>query len=89
MWGSGLELTVYSDADYADESNDMRSVSRTIVILEGAAVSGASITSRCVTLSTTEEKYVALGEGVKKALFTGTVLSSIYPELSGSCVRFF
>ena len=33
--------------------------------------------------------YVALGEGVKEALFTGAVLSLYCPELSGSCVRVF
>ena len=33
--------------------------------------------------------YAALGEGVKKALFTGAVLSFVCPELSGSCVRVF
>ena len=38
-------------------------------------------------MSTAEAEYVALGEGVKKAFFTGTVLSFICPELSGSCVR--
>ena len=86
---SGLELTAYSDADHADESNDMRSISGPVVTLGGAAVSGASTTQRCVTLSTTEAEYVTPGEGVKEALFTGTVLSLICPKLSGSCVRVF
>ena len=29
--GSGLDLTAYSDADYADKSNDRRSVSGTVI----------------------------------------------------------
>ena len=33
--------------------------------------------------------YVALGEVVKEALFTGAVLSFVRPELSGSCVQVF
>ena len=33
--------------------------------------------------------YVALGERVNKALFTGAVLPFVWPELSGSCVRVF
>ena len=38
---------------------------------------------------TIEAEYVALGEAVKQALFTGAVFSLICPELSGSCVRVF
>ena len=53
--GSGLDLTAYSDADYADKSNDRRSVSGTVITLEGAAVSWASSTKRCVALSLAEE----------------------------------
>ena len=63
--GSGLDLTAYSDADYADKSNDRRSVSGTVLTLGGAAVSWASSTQMCVALSTTKAENVALGEGVK------------------------
>ena len=87
--GSGLDLTAYSDADYADKSNDWRSASGTVIILGGAAVSWASSTQRCVTLSTAEAEYVVMGEGVKEALFTGAVLYFICPELTGSCVQVF
>ena len=38
-----MELTVDIDADYVDESNDRRSVSGTVVILEGAASGGQVI----------------------------------------------
>ena len=44
--GSGLDLTAYSDAVYADKSNGRRSVSETAITLGGAAVSWASITRR-------------------------------------------
>ena len=87
--GSGLHLAAYSDADYVDKSDDRRSVPGTVITLGGAAVSWASSTQRCVTLSTAEAEYVALGEGVKEALLTGAVLSFICPELTGSCVRVF
>ena len=63
--GSRLDLTAYSDADYADKSNHRRSVSGTAITLGGAAVSRASSTQRCGTLSTAEAEYVVLGEGVK------------------------
>ena len=44
--GLGLDLSAYSDADYADKSNDRRSVSGTVITLGGAAVSWASSTKR-------------------------------------------
>ena len=87
--GSGLDLTAYGDADYADNSNDRRSVSGSVITLGGAAVSWASSTRRRVTLSTAEAEHVALGEGVKETLFTGAALSFICPQLSGPCVRVF
>ena len=62
-------------------------MSGTVITLGGAAVSLASSSQKCVLLSTAEAEYVALGEGVQEALFTGAVLSFICPELSGSCVR--
>ena len=44
MGGLGLELTMCSDGDYVDKSNDRRSVSGTAVTLGGAPVSCASTT---------------------------------------------
>ena len=80
VWGSGLDLTAYSDAD---SPNDRRSVSGTVVTLGGAAVIWASNTLGYITLPTAEAEHVVLGEGVKEALFMGAVLSFICPELSG------
>ena len=76
--GLGVDLTTYSDAGHADKSKDKRSVSGTVITLGGTAVSWASSTQRCVTLSRAEAEYVALGEGVKEALFTGAKLSFIW-----------
>ena len=87
--GSALDLTAHSDAVYADKPNARRSVSGTLITLGGAAVSWASSTQMWVTLSTAKAEYVALGEGVREALFTGAVLSFICPELPGACVRVF
>ena len=50
--GLGLDLTAYSDTDYADESNGRRSVSGAVITVGGAAVTWASSTQRCVTLPT-------------------------------------
>ena len=64
-------------------------MSGTAITLRGAAVRWASSIPRCVTLSTAQAEYVALGERVMEALFTGAVLPFICPELTGSRVRVF
>ena len=85
--GSGLELAVYADADYAEKENDRRSVSGIAVTLGGTAVSHASKTQRVVSLSTSEAEYIAAGDGVKEALFVRAVLSFIAPETSGASIK--
>ena len=85
--GSGLSLNVYADADYASKENDRRSVSGIAVTLGGTVVSHTSKTQRVVSLSTSEAKYIAAGEGVKEALFVRAVLSFIAPETSGASIK--
>ena len=79
VWGSGVDLAAFSDADSADKSNDRRSMSETLVTLRGSAVSWASSTQRCVTLSTAYTNYVALGERVNWGLCYGRSLT-VYPS---------
>ena len=67
--GSGLNLSVFADANYAEKADDRRSVSGVAVTLGNSVVSWVSSTQEIVTLSTTEAEYVALGDGVKEALF--------------------
>ena len=59
--GSGLDMNAYSDADYANKSNDRRSVSGAVITLGGAAVSWASSAQRCVTLSTAKSRACSPG----------------------------
>ncbi|CAB1110037.1 unnamed protein product [Ectocarpus sp. CCAP 1310/34] len=59
----------YADADFASKAADSRSVSGGIVTCGGGAASWFSRTQKCVTLSTTEAEYVALGDVVKEIFF--------------------
>ena len=54
VWGSGLRLELYADADYADKANKRRSVSGIAVTLGDTVVSYASKTQHVVSLSTSE-----------------------------------
>ena len=85
--GSGLSLNVYADADYASKENDRRSVSGIAVTLGGTVVSHTSKTQCVVSLSISEEEYIAAGEGVKEALFVRAFLSFIVRETSGASIK--
>ena len=81
-WGSGLEISVFADANYAEKADDLRSVSGVKVTVGKSYVSWFSSTQKIATFSTTEAEYVALGDGVKEALFVKGVLSLIIPSIS-------
>ena len=67
-WGSGLEISVFADANYVETADDRRSASRVAVTVGKSSVSWLRSTQKIVTLSNTEAEYVALGDGFKEAL---------------------
>ena len=85
----GLEISVFADANYAEKADDRRSVFGVAVTVRKPSVSWFSSTQKIVTLSTTEVEYVALGDGVKEALFVKGVLSFIIPSISENCIKVF
>ena len=65
----GIVLEVFADEDYASKATGRRSVSGGAIVCGGACVFWFSRTHKCVTLSTSEAEYVALGNAVKELLF--------------------
>ena len=55
---TSLKLCVYADADYAAASNDRRSVSDVVVILEDTTIDWKSSTQNCVTTTSCKAEYV-------------------------------
>ena len=84
---SGLNLSVFADANNTETADDRRSVSGVAVTLGNSGLSWISSTQKIVTLLTAEAEYVALGDEVEEALFSKSVLSSIVPSLSESCIE--
>ncbi|CAB1116924.1 unnamed protein product [Ectocarpus sp. CCAP 1310/34] len=82
----GLSLQGYADADFASKAADRRSVSGGIVTCGGGAVSWFSRTQKCVTLSTTEAEYVALGDVVKEILFLRQIWRFMLPQVGMPCI---
>ena len=80
--GPDFTLSVYTDANFAEGADDRRSVSEVVVTVGSATVSWLISTQKIVTLSTTEAECVALGDGVKEALFAKGVASFLVPSLT-------
>ncbi|CAB1107109.1 unnamed protein product [Ectocarpus sp. CCAP 1310/34] len=82
----GLSLQGYADADFASKAADRRSVSGEIVACGAGAVSWFSRTQKCVTLSTTEAEYVALGDEVKEILLLRQIWRFMLPQVDMPCI---
>ena len=78
--GSGLRPIVYTDASYADEVVDRRSVSGVAVVLGGATVTHASKGQKITATSSTEAEYISAAEGLKDGLFVHSILAFVAPE---------
>lgn len=66
--GGGRCLGAFVDSDFASRATDRRSVSEGVVMCAGASISFLSRTQKSVSLSSTEAKYVAMGDGLKQAI---------------------
>ena len=78
---------MYADADYANKDNDRRSVSGIAVTFGCTVVSHASRTRRVVSVSISEEEYIAAGDGVKEGLSMHAALYFIAPETCGASIK--
>ena len=75
-----FSLEVFANADYASKATDRRSISGGLIMCGGASVCWFSRTQKCVTVSTSEAKYVALGDAVKELLFLRQVWRFMLPS---------
>lgn len=85
--GARLDLTACADSLFARDDTDRRFVSKRIVVCVLGAVAWLSRTQRCVTLSTSEADYVAIGYCVKEAPFVRGVLMFLLPLIGEQCIR--
>jgi hypothetical protein len=68
---------VYSDADWAGNPIDRKSISGYTAILSGAAISWSSKKQSTVALSSTEAEYIAAARATQEATWIQTFLSEI------------
>ena len=86
---ASISLEVFADADYASKATDRRSVSGGAIMCGGACVCWFSRTQKCVTLSTSEAEYIALGDAVKELLFLRQVWRFMLPGKGMPCFPIF
>ncbi|KAE8958809.1 hypothetical protein PR001_g30929 [Phytophthora rubi] len=67
--GEGVEVCAYSDADYANDPVDRRSISGYVTILDNNVISYASRKQEINSLSTCEAEYVAVAEATKDLIW--------------------
>ena len=85
---SSISLEVFADANHASKATDRRSVSGGAIICGGGSVCWFSRNQKCVTLSTSEAKYVALRDAVKIVIVFETGLAFMLTRKVMPCFRF-
>ena len=73
----------------SSKATERRSVSGGLIMCGGASVCWFSRTQKCVTLSTSEAEYVALGDAVKELLFLRQVWRFMLPSKVMPCFPVF
>ena len=72
-----INLTAYSDADYAADLQTRRSTSGYIFTIAGGCISWASQRQSLVSLSTTESEYIAATLATKELVWLRQLLNDI------------
>ena len=83
--GSGVDLELYVDSDFASRDTNRPSVSGGFVMCAGACVSFFSRTQRSVILTSTEAGYGPLAAGIKETFFLQFMWSFIFPDCGVGC----
>jgi hypothetical protein len=71
------EVEAFRDSDFAGDKDERKSITGYVIFLSGAAISWKSKAQSCVTLSSTEEEYVALNETVREVKFILQLLTTM------------
>lgn len=69
-----LNLTCYTDSDFAANRDDRVSMSGMLIFTDEVPISWRTTKQKCVSLSTMEAEYVSMAEAAKELLWIGNVL---------------
>ena len=71
------KLLGYSDADWANDSDDRHSTTGNVFTMSGGAISWLSQKQATVALSTAEAEYIALGSATQEAIWLHQLLTDL------------
>lgn len=78
--GAREYLTIYSDADWANDKSDRKSISGSVAMFYGGPISWSSKKQRAVSTSSCESEYVALSACAKHGQWLAQLLRDIGRE---------
>lgn len=82
-----LEVTAYSDADFAADLQNRRSITGCIVFISNGPVIFRSIQQSIVALSTTQAEFIAASDTVKEVLWLKSIMSELQIRYSKPKLR--
>jgi len=74
-----LQVTAYSDSDWANDTVDRKSYSGSMIYLDGNLIEWNTSRQHCVTTSSTEAEYIATSDTAKNMLHIMYVCSEFSP----------
>lgn len=75
--GGNLNICAYTDADWANNLYDRKSYTGFVIKMGGNVVNWEARKQRCISLSSTESEYLAIGDVCKDICFVRNFLSEI------------
>lgn len=73
-----LKIITYTDSDWAGDHSDRKSVSGSVVFLNGCAISWNCKKQTTVALSSVEAEYMALSDATRDTLYVRNVLTEFF-----------
>ncbi|KAK9685566.1 hypothetical protein QE152_g37935 [Popillia japonica] len=83
-YNGDLQLTIYSDADFAGDCDTRRSTTGYVSLLATGPVTWSSHRQKCVTKSTAEAEYIAASDAVAEIVWLRNFLKEIKISVSDS-----
>lgn len=85
--GDSSGLVAYSDADFANDTSDRKSVSGVLTLLHGGPVIFSSRKQSCIAQSSTEAEYVAANEAVRGIIWLDQLLAELKIDIRKPVLR--